>query len=130
MKRSPGVFRSLGLLLICDGALRVFGFARTLRWARRVGGQPGASHAPNALIKQTIHDVLVATALYPGRAKCLEQTVALFILLRRREAPVEIRLGVQPYPFYAHAWLELNGAPLTESPEVIERFALMPDPAL
>src|SRR5687768_7178817 len=99
MKRSPGVFRSFVLLLVCDVALRVFGFARTLRWARRVGGQPSESRAADSLIRQTIHDVLVATAFYPGRAKCLEQTMALFILLRRREALVEIRLGVQPYPF-------------------------------
>jgi hypothetical protein len=130
MKRSPGVLKSIVLLLICDVALRVFGFARTLRWARRVAGQPGGPCAGDAVVQQTIRDILVATALYPGRSKCLEQTVALFILLRRREAPVEIKLGVQPYPFYAHAWLELNGMPLTESPEVIERFALMPDPAL
>jgi hypothetical protein len=53
-----------------------------------------------------------------------------FVLLRRRQVPVQIRIGVQPYPFYAHAWIELHGAPLTEAPEVVAQFALMPDPAL
>lgn len=130
MKHPPGVFRSMMLLFVCDVALRVFGFARTLRWARRVAGDASGVDARDELVKQTIHYILVATAFYPGRSKCLEQTVALFILLRRRGAPVDIRLGVQPYPFSAHAWLELRGAPLTETPEVIERFALMPDPVL
>jgi hypothetical protein len=130
MRHAPGVARSLLLLLMCDVALRAFGFARTMRWARRVAGQTDDRAVHDDLVNQTIHDILVATAFYPGRSKCLEQTIALFILLRRRGASVEIKLGVQPYPFYAHAWLELGGAPLTETPEVIERFALMPDPVL
>jgi hypothetical protein len=113
----------------CDVALRVLGFARTLRWARRLAGEH-TSVADEQLIKQTLHNIVVATVFYPGKSKCLEQAIAVFVLLRRRRVPVQIRLGVQPYPFYAHAWVELNGAPLTESPEIVAQFALMPDPAL
>jgi hypothetical protein len=129
MNRPPGVIKSLLLLVSCDVALRVLGFARTLRIARKLSPRKCAG-GDGEVVSRTVRNILIATALYPGRSKCLEQTVALYILLRRRGAPVDIRLGVQPYPFYAHAWLELNGAPLTETPEVIERFALMPDPAV
>lgn len=130
MSNPPGTLRCLLLLAVCDVALRVFGFARTLRFARRVAGNNQSEHGPNALVDRTLHNILVATAIYPGRSKCLEQAVTSFVLLRRRGFPVDIRLGVQPYPFTAHAWLELNGMPLTESPEVTARFALMPDPVL
>jgi hypothetical protein len=129
MKRPPGVFRCFLLLLSCDVALRVLGFARTLRVARGLAARE-AGAIDDALVRQTLHNIVVATALYPGRSKCLEQAIASFVLLRRRRVPVHLRLGVQPYPFNAHAWLELNGAPLTESPEVVAQFALMPDPAL
>ena len=129
MTRAAAVLPSMLLLAVCDVALRVFGFARTLRWARKFAGRASGA-ADAAVVDGTIRNVMIATALYPGRSKCLEQTVALYVLLRRRGSPVDIRLGVQPYPFYAHAWLELHGAPLTESPEIVERFALMPDPAL
>lgn len=129
MNRPPGVLRCLALLMTCDVALRVFGYARTIRVARRLAGEriaPGGE----TLIQQTLRNIVVATALYPGRSKCLEQTVAGFVLLRRRGTPVDIRLGVQPYPFSAHAWLELKGVPVTESPEVVATYALLPDPAV
>lgn len=129
MKRPPGVARCLLVLVACDIALRCLGFARTLRAARKWAGS--VEHdLPDEIVRQTLRNVVVATALYPGRSKCLEQAVASFLLLRRRGASVQIRLGVQPYPFCAHAWLEMNGQPITESAEVISRFALLPDPAL
>ena len=129
MSRPPGVLRCLALLMACDVALRVFGYARTIRVARRLAGERNAPAGEN-LIQQTLRNIVVATALYPGRSKCLEQTVAGFVLLRRRGTPVDIRLGVQPYPFSAHAWLELKGVPVTESPEVVATYALLPDPAV
>lgn len=129
MKKPPGVLKSLLLLAASDISLRVLGFARTVRLARFLGGHRDADVADH-VIRQTLHNIIVATALYPGRSKCLEQTVASFVLLRRRGARVQMRLGVQPYPFFAHAWLEMNGRPLTESEEVVSRFALLPDPAL
>ena len=129
MSRAPGVIRCLISLALCDVALRVLGFARTLRIARWLA-RTARNDGGDALTEQTLRNVLVATAFYPGRSKCLEQAVTTYVLLRRRAVPVEIRLGVQPYPFFAHAWLDLHGRPLTESPEVVARFALMPDPAL
>lgn len=129
MSAPPGVLRCLVLLMTCDVALRVLGYARTLRIARRFAGSRTQA-IDDTITNQTLHNILVATAFYPGRSKCLEQAVAGFILLRRRGADVQIRLGVQPYPFYAHAWLELDGLPVTESPEVVATFALLPDPAV
>ena len=129
MKRPPGVLKCLVLLATSDISLRVIGFARTMRLARVLGGNRETDVA-DPIIRQTLHNIIVATALYPGRSKCLEQTVAAFLLLRRRGARVQMGLGVQPYPFFAHAWLEMNGRPLTESDEVVSRFALLPDPAL
>ena len=129
MKRPPAVFSCLVLLIFCDVSLRLLGFARTLRIARFIGGNRQNDVSPE-IIRGTLKHVIVATALYPGRSKCLEQAVATYVLLRRRGGDVQIRLGVQPYPFFAHAWVEMNGRPLTESEEVVSRFALMPDPAL
>ena len=48
--------------------------------------------------------------------------MALYVLLRRRGIGAELRLGVQPYPFNAHAWVELNGVALNEEPEIISQF--------
>jgi hypothetical protein len=129
MRQAPGVVKCVLLLATCDVALRLLGFARTMRMAHALAGKREAEIS-DQLIRQTLKNIIVATAFYPGRSKCLEQTVASFVLLRRRGARVRIRLGVQPYPFVAHAWLEMNGQPLTESTETVARFALLPDPAL
>ncbi len=129
MSRPAGVVRCLVTRASCDLALRVLGFARTLRMARKLTGRAGRTHDEN-VINTTLHNILVATALYPGRSKCLEQALAGLILLRRRGVPVELQLGVQPYPFCAHAWLNLDGVPLTESPEVTAQFALLPNPVV
>ncbi len=129
MSRPAGVVRCLVTLVSCDLALRALGFARTLRIARKLAGRAAGTH-DETVVNNTLHNILVATALYPGRSKCLEQALAGLILLRRRGVPVELQLGVQPYPFCAHAWLHLNGVPLTESPEVTAQFALLPDPVL
>lgn len=129
MRTAPGAIRCLFLLAICDVALRTLGFARTLRAAHFLAGNEEAD-IDDRLIQDTFKSIVTATAFYPGRSKCLEQTLASYVLLRRRGAPVRIRIGVQPYPFFAHAWLELKGAPITETPEVVGRFALLPDPAL
>jgi len=126
MSRAPGVLRCMVALLLCDVALRVLGYQRTMRLARRVAGERSLPLG-RPIVERTLQNILVATAFYPGRSKCLEQSVAGLILLRRRGVPVEMRLGVQPYPFSAHAWLELDGVPVTESPEVVANYALLPE---
>jgi hypothetical protein len=126
MSRAPGVIRCMVALLLCDVALRVLGYQRTMRIARRVAGERSLPLG-RPIVERTLQNILVATAFYPGRSKCLEQSVAGLILLRRRGVPVEMRLGVQPYPFSAHAWLELDGVPVTESPEVVANYALLPE---
>ncbi|HEX6560334.1 MAG TPA: lasso peptide biosynthesis B2 protein [Longimicrobiales bacterium] len=128
MKR-PGIIATLVVLAGVDCALRVFGFVRVMRGARRLTSRPEAS-SDAALIKETFQQILTATAFYPGRSQCLEQSVAGYVLLRRRGFDVHVRIGVQPYPFAAHAWLELDGRPLTESEEVVQTFAIMPEVAV
>jgi hypothetical protein len=117
------------LLVATDVALRTLGYARTLRLARRLS--PRVTVEPSAqLIDQTLHQILKATAFYPGRSLCLEQSIVGYVLLRRAGLAVELRLGVQPYPFSAHAWVELNGVPITESPEAVAGYSLLPDVAV
>ena len=126
MKQPMGLFRTLLLLSLVDISLRLFVYARVMRAARRYFPKREVC-AEEQAIAVTMRTLITATAIYPGRSQCLEQSVTAFMLLRRQGFDVSVRLGVQPYPFSAHAWLELNGAPLTETPEAISKFALMPE---
>lgn len=127
MKSAPGVLRCSAALLAVRLHLKALGFGRTVARARRLAETAPVDAAGDAeLAAAAAYRVAVAGAFFPGRAVCLEQSLALFVLLRRRGVPAELRLGVQPYPFQAHAWVELNGAPVNEHAETVARFLPMP----
>ncbi|MGQ0816175.1 MAG: lasso peptide biosynthesis B2 protein [Gemmatimonadota bacterium] len=127
--RPPGLLTCLSLLAISDIGLRLFGFGRMLRAARHFSTGSNSA-ADRSMIGATIHQVLAATAIYPGRSKCLEQSIVTYVLLRRRGFDAQLRLGVQPYPFFAHAWVELDGVPITESMELVAGLAVLPEVAV
>lgn len=67
------------------------------------------------------------------RPKCLAQSLALQSLLRREGIPgSQVRIGVRrdARGFAAHAWVELDGAPLGERAEVLDSLQPMPDARL
>jgi hypothetical protein len=71
--------------------------------------------------------VALAAAFYPGRARCLEQSLALYLLLRSRHVAVRYCQGVQFYPFEAHAWIEYHGQVVNDVAEHVKHFARFPD---
>jgi transglutaminase-like putative cysteine protease len=108
-------------------SLRLLGLRRTMALAHRVADRPApVGRQPVGLIGTTAWRVMRAAAFYPGRAECLEQSLAIFALLRRRGVPVELRLGVQSFPFAAHAWVEYKGRPVNEREEIVARMAPFP----
>jgi hypothetical protein len=126
--RTPGALRSGLLLLGIRLHLKARGFGRSIALARRLGGgRSAAADTPGDLVEGTARSVATAAAFFPGRAICLEQSLTLYVLLRRRGVPAQLRLGVQPYPFNAHAWVELAGQPVNEDPEAVARFLPMPE---
>src|SRR4051812_21349248 len=126
---APSIAHCALALIAVRARLKARGFGPTVAWARRHGGTvAGAGLAPEEVERAAWH-VAVAAAFFPGRAVCLEQSLALYLLLRRRGVPAELRLGVQVYPFYAHAWVELHGEPVNEDRETVEKFRALPEMA-
>jgi hypothetical protein len=119
--RLPGILRCLLVLSVFDAMLRVGGVRAAIRLAHRLGRSGGRSSEvdPTALASR----VAAAASLYPRRALCLEQSLVLFVLLRRRGIAAELRFGVRPYPFLAHAWIEVAGEPLHERADVVAQLA-------
>ena len=122
----PWFVTAFGAVALARWSLRFGGFRRTLRWARWYGDRV-AGQAPRGVPDRIARGVAVAAAFFPGRAICLEQSVALYLLLRRWGHPATLRVGVQPYPFLAHAWVELGGAPLLENDDDMVKFVAFPE---
>lgn len=109
-------------------ALRVCGFGPSLRVLNALTRRESlnAKFDP-AVISEISRRVSTAAAMSPFRALCLEQSFALCYLLRRRAVAARLRLGVQAYPFAAHAWVEYRGMPINELGEVLEGVVSLPD---
>ncbi len=127
--RAPSVARCALALLAVRADLKARGFGPAVARARRLGARGAGGGLPAAEVERAAYHVAVAAAFFPGRAVCLEQSLALYLLLRRRGVTAELRLGVQAYPFYAHAWVELDGEPVNEDRETVDRFRALPEVA-
>ena len=127
--RSPSPPSLLGCALALVAvklALMVVGFGRTFATGRWLVRRRGAEVVTPAVLSDAVRRVALVAAFFPGRALCLEQSVTLWLLLRRRGIDAELRLGVQPYPFGAHAWVEHRGEPVNEDPEFVRTFTILP----
>lgn len=127
----PGTMTCVVTLIWIKLALRVGGLGRTMRLSNALC----ATVRPRQCVETTVlteivRKVAVAGAFFPGRAYCLEQSLTLHHLLRRSGVDSVFRLGVQPYGFTAHAWVEYNGAPLNETGEITRGLAQLPLPTL
>lgn len=124
--RLPSVAACALALVAVKLGLKLAGFGRTFAAASRlVRGRGSASVTPGVLA-EAVRRVALVAAFYPGRALCLEQSLTLWLLLRRRGIDADLRLGVQPYPFGAHAWVEHRGEPVNENPEFVRTFTILP----
>lgn len=61
----------------------------------------------------------------PCKGTCLQRSLALWFLLRRRGVESDLRIGVRrdPEDFAAHSWVELDGFVLNDHQEIGSRFA-------
>ncbi len=117
------VGRAMLLIALLKLALAIGGFERTWSWIRRRAQViEVAADVETTTVERLEHTVAMAAALYPGRAQCLERSLLLYWCLRRRGIVAHYRMGVQSYPFLAHAWIEYRGHPINDVPEHVRRF--------
>ena len=99
------------------------GFARTLRVLeyrlrhREMTAEPDATW-----LNASAQSLVAAAVILPGRNECLEQSLALWYLLRRRGVAADLTFGMRQYPFGAHAWVAYRGEPLNEDREALRHY--------
>ena len=128
MWERPSVFRCAAMIFALKVALRIYGFGKVIRWiGRRVVSVPATTWLGAQAVRAAERTVATAAALYPGRARCLEQSLVLYYLLRRRGIAVKYRQGVMPRPFQAHAWIEYGDDVISDVAEHAKQFLCLPD---
>jgi hypothetical protein len=63
-----------------------------------------------------------AQIYYPKKAMCLQHSAVVTCLLRRRGVAAEMILAAQEFPPKAHAWVEVAGEVVNDSPDVKTRY--------
>ncbi len=66
-----------------------------------------------------------ACFLYPTRTKCLEWAITFVLIALEREWKCNLEIGVQNYPFFAHAWVECNENTVTDSQDLRKGLAII-----
>jgi hypothetical protein len=125
VRESPSILGCFITLLFTRLSLKTLGFRRTVRFVRWRAARIGA-RSPRSTPTLAARAVAIAGAFFPGRAVCLEQSLALHLVLKRLGHEATLRIGVQPYPFLAHAWVEHHGQPVLEDEETVARFVAFP----
>jgi hypothetical protein len=122
--RAPSLATCFLTIAHVHAVSRFLGLRRAVREAQHAGSAGGGPDAEGGaqVIDETARRVAAAAAFYPARVRCLEQSLALCTLLRRRGVDASLRIGVQPRPFAAHAWVEAGGRVINEDAEVAATF--------
>jgi hypothetical protein len=116
------------LIAAAKTALKTVGLRRALRWINAQAEGVSPSDGVDPVVVGTVEQaVAMAAALYPGRALCLEQSLVLYYCLRRRHIAATFRIGIQAYPFAAHAWVEYRGRPINDVAEHVKWFVPLPE---
>jgi len=89
------------------------------------GNLPGLDEA-----RRSARMISIAAAYIPVSLSCLDRSISLSILLQRQGIRSDLFFGVRKDygNFEAHAWVEIDGMVLNDTPDVRERYAPFPAP--
>lgn len=108
--RGLGVAFAWGMLAVTDVVLTVAGFDR---FYRLMSSWPTIrakdERDRTARARRVCGMVNRARMFYPKRAWCLQSAAVAVCLLRIGGIAAELVIGVRKVPFYAHAWVEVEG---------------------
>ena len=111
--------------------LRVLGLPRFQVWLLKTKTPARSSHALTLPEIQALGEAVnIAARHTPFPATCLARSLLLGWLLHRRGIHSDLRIGVRLIQgaLDAHAWVECDGLPVNDRPDVASDFAPFGDP--
>jgi hypothetical protein len=106
--------------------LRVVGYRTIRRYLARCTPSRRMEQRSEPIDVASIVDIVDwALVYYPTSVKCLQRSTLITWLLKRRGVPAQLVIGCQHTPFYAHAWVELNGEVINDPPSMREQYIVM-----
>ena len=112
-------YTSLVLKALCEIAR----YDATVAWRgsgyvlRQLRGQSTAQKSSSAELERAVCDAVhLATCFYWKPVLCLQRSVCTARLLRKHGVNARLVIGYRAAPFFAHAWVEVEGRVVYGSP--------------
>lgn len=104
------ILHALFVLIKIHCLIKFKGFCSTICLIKKARKENLSYKIPNDEELTHLANVLNQACLfYPTRTKCLEWAMTYVLLALKRGWKCNLEIGVQNYPFFAHAWVECNG---------------------
>ena len=117
------VIRALWELLYFDLINTLLGFRHVYRKVER---QRAVWRPVDPAMEAVICDaVALAACFYWKRVYCLQRSAVAVRLLRRSGIHASLVIGYRPSPFFSHAWVEVGGRVVNDSPAYKERMHVL-----
>jgi hypothetical protein len=116
------LFRAYLLLLWFETAIARGQFNTVYRRVRDCRVRPSSASSGSSDARAAIN---TACVLYFKQVECLQRSAALVCLLRQLGTPAQLVIGAQQLPFRAHAWVEVNGAVVNDSPPSVQLYGVL-----
>jgi len=118
----PSVIACIGRLLAVRLAVAVLGVPWLLSQLYRVEQPENPSPGNRTWLRGVARQVTLASTVVPFRAECLEQSLCLLWIGRNAGISTQLRLGVRPFPFLAHAWIDYKDISVNDPEEFVMTF--------
>jgi hypothetical protein len=105
-------------LTVAIGALHALPFRHVLATTKFVTGKAGRA-ATTSEAEEITTAIRMVAAWWPGRAACLETSIATAWLAALRGTAVTWNHGARTAPYEFHAWIAADGTPVAEPPTTL-----------
>jgi len=110
-------------IAVIDMIMALRGFPAVHRF---VGGIPLRRRSDPRPAADLVRIVDRAAIHYPRELRCLRRSAAITWMLRRHGHPAELVVGASIIPFFAHAWVELDGRVINDDETTVRaRYAVL-----
>lgn len=113
------VLSALWTLIKVNNYIKFKGFYPTIQLIQRSKDPQTTYIIPSdEELRDLANIVNKACLLYPSRTKCLEWAITFVLMALKRKWKCNLEIGVQNYPFFAHAWVECDGKVVMDSSDL------------
>lgn len=126
VESSIQVLRALQTLIKVNFYIKFKGLYETIQLIKKSRKNKSKYIIPEEEELQKLANIVnKACLIYPTRTKCLEWAMTFVLLALKREWKCNLEIGVQNYPFMAHAWVECNGNVVMDSQDLRNGLAII-----